>query len=99
VQLRQVDGCATVKLQGELDLMGRPRMDSILARVGSADARRVVFDLEGLTFVEGYALARWAELAQALRARGSELVLRAPPSNVERVLSLMHLEDQFAFEN
>jgi anti-anti-sigma factor len=98
VERRDVDGCTTVSLQGELDLAGRPGMDAVIDQLMVDGGECIVFDVHDLEFVEAHSLARWAVLAQSLKARGGELILREPRPIVTRVLTLMGIRDAFAYE-
>lgn len=81
-----------VEMRGELDLATRPLMHAVLDPILGSDARTLVLEVSGLTFVDGGAVQAWYELAESLRARGGTFVLRNAKGVVRKVAEIAGLD-------
>jgi len=83
----------TISLNGEMDLANAGDVEQELIRVEGTDARRILVDLSGLTFIDSTGI-KLLLLADA-RSRGDSrrLVLRRPPDGVRRVLRITGVDD------
>jgi anti-anti-sigma factor len=77
---------ALVRLRGELDLAGRARLHSALARCGERD---VAVDLADLTFLDCSGYTALDDAARELAARGRHLHLVGARGHVAKVLDLL----------
>src|SRR5579862_7268552 len=80
-----------VRLVGELDLMGAPKLRACLARL----ACDIEVDCSGLTFIDAAGLGAFVEAHHACDARGVKLLLVDPPACMKRLLFLTELDALF----
>jgi anti-sigma B factor antagonist len=87
-----------IALAGELDLDGVERVTEELERAEASDARRIVLDLSGLTFLDssGVRLIVCANLRS--RADGDRLRLIRGSARVQRVFELTGVLDRLPFD-
>lgn len=87
----------TVCLCGEFDLAVADGVQLELERVEAGDARSIVIDLAGVTFLDSTGIRLlWSAHARS-RADGLRLTLRPGPPAVQRALALCGLADQLPF--
>jgi anti-anti-sigma factor len=89
---------AVLWLSGELDLASAPRLTEAIHQVELDGQRRLLLDLSQLAFMDSTGLAVVVAAREHADASGSRLVLRRPMPQVKRLLSLVGLIDQLAFE-
>jgi anti-anti-sigma factor len=82
---------AIVRLTGELDLAGVPRLRSALAGLDGD----VELDCSGLEFIDAAGLRAFQLAHEACAERGCKLVLRDPSSAVSRLLQIVRLDTVF----
>jgi anti-anti-sigma factor len=76
-----------VRVHGEIDLSNAHEVSSAIGVVMGQDARRLVVDLSGITYLDSAGVALLLRLAERLRARRRELHVVVPRgSPVRRVL-------------
>ncbi len=87
-----------IALEGELDLDGVERVTEELERAEASDARRIVLDLSGLTFMDssGVRLIVCANLRS--QADGDRLRLIRGSERVQRVFELTGVLDRLPFD-
>jgi anti-sigma B factor antagonist len=87
-----------ITLEGELDLDGVERVTEELERAEASDARQIVLDLSGLTFLDssGVRLIVCANLRS--RANGDRLRLIRGSTRVQRVFELTGVLDRLPFD-
>jgi anti-anti-sigma factor len=86
-----------VAASGELDLSSSEALERELSAAGATDAKSIVLDLSGLTFIDLSGLRVILRMDACLRDRpGRFLVSRGPP-NVHRVLELTSAARQLSF--
>lgn len=91
--MARVDGQqpAVVRLIGELDLAGVPRLESVLAGLdGDVD-----LDCSSLDFIDAAGLRAFQEAHEGCAARGCTLALVNPSPAVDRLLGLVELDTLF----
>jgi len=82
---------AVVRLMGELDLAGAPRLESVLAGLdGDVD-----LDCSGLDFIDAAGLRAFEKARMGCAARGCTLALVDPSPAVVRVLRMVELDSLF----
>lgn len=86
---------AVVTVRGEVDIASCPDLD---AAVAGSQAREVVLDLSGVTFMASSGLASLLRADRVAAERGGRLMLRSPSRAVVDVLEMTRLADRFTFE-
>jgi anti-anti-sigma factor len=87
-----------IALKGELDLDGVARVTEELERVEASDARRIVLDLSGLTFMDSSGVRLIVCATLRSRASGDRLRLIPGSARVQRVFELTGVLDRLPFE-
>jgi anti-sigma B factor antagonist len=94
----QRDGAThTICLFGELDLATAGDVERELKRVEATDARSIVLDLSGLTFIDSTGLHLILKADVRSRADSCRLTLLRGPKRVQRVFVLSGIERQLPF--
>ena len=89
----------TLSLAGELDPATAPALQARLTElVADPAVTSVVVDLARIAFLDSSGLRVLVAASEALRARSSELVLRAPTADVRRVLDATGLTERITVE-
>jgi anti-anti-sigma factor len=89
------DGIRRIDLDGRLDIEGTGEVALRFMSLVSTARRLVVVDLSGVTFLASLAISTLIQAARTAKLRGGRLVLMAPRSNVEKVLTTMRVADLF----
>jgi stage II sporulation protein AA (anti-sigma F factor antagonist) len=87
----------TIRLAGELDLAGAGRVEAVLEDAEAGDARRIVLDLSGLTFMDSTGVRLVLAAHARSRADSDRLVLRRGPAAVQRVFELSGVAETLPF--
>jgi anti-anti-sigma factor len=95
VSLGIENGCAVLVLEGELDFGVQERARAALEGIG--DARVVVIDLRGLTFMDTSGIHLLLELRDRCHASGRMLLVVRGPANVQRAFAALELDDELEF--
>jgi anti-anti-sigma factor len=83
-----------VGLGGEFDMASAASLTSaITSALDGSDARSLVFDLGGVTFMDCTGLSCLMSGAARMRLRAGETRLQRPPPSVSRLLSVLHIRD------
>lgn len=90
IESRREPGAAVIRLRGELDLAGAPRLAEAV-REQARDGEPVVLDMSEVTFIDSTGVRT---LLDAARAVDVPLALLAPSHRVVRVLELTRLRDR-----
>jgi anti-anti-sigma factor len=80
-----------VRLIGELDLAGAPRVESVVAQLDCD----VELDCSGLDFIDAAGLRALDKARETCAARGRTLVLVDPSPAVRRLLRMVDLDAPF----
>lgn len=88
----EADGTTVVRAEGELDLVGAPRLLQALPADGSSP---VVLDLSRVTFMDSSGLRSLLEARQACSEAGRGFAIARPSDAVARVLELVDLTGEF----
>jgi len=86
-----------IRLTGELDIDTADRVEAELARAEAGDARVIVLDLAGLTFMDSTGVRLVLEAHARSRADSNRLRLRRGPAAVQRVFELSGVTDTLPF--
>ena len=78
---------------GEADVSTAPLLAHALSKACSYGHERIAVDLAGLEFIDTHCLAIIFGTRDTLRARGADLVLRAPQPSVRRTLGILQRQD------
>jgi anti-sigma B factor antagonist len=91
----QMDGCAIVRADGEIDAHTAHAFHETVAEAGAL-ASHVIIDLSHVTFVDSTGLGALIAARTSARQRGGSLALVSPPPMVRRLLGATRLHDIFA---
>jgi anti-sigma B factor antagonist len=91
----QVDGCAIVRADGEIDAHTVHAFHQTVTEA-AALAPHVIIDLSHVTFVDSSGLGGLIVARTSARRRGGSLSLVSPPPMVRRLLGSTQLHDVFA---
>jgi anti-sigma B factor antagonist len=92
------DDAYIVSLGGEVDLYTAPQLESELAGLTEAGARRVVVDLSGAAFIDSTVLGVLLKALTRLDARAGELVLVSDDLRILKIFELTGLGRVFRIE-
>jgi anti-anti-sigma factor len=81
-----------LELAGELDVSSVPRLSAVLGSI-DPDARAVILDLSGLTFLDSSGMGLIAKADLAFKELDRTLVLRSPRPHVLRALQIGGLDE------
>jgi anti-sigma B factor antagonist len=87
-----------VSVSGELDIATADRLAVELERTVERNARRVIVDLVGLTFIDSVALGVLTEEARRLRASGGTCIVVSQDPRILRVFEITGLDRIFRIE-
>lgn len=87
-----------IALTGELDIDGADRVTQELLRAEATDARQIVLDLSGLTFMDSSGIRLIIEADARSRSNGHRLALIRGPRAVQRALEIADLVDRLPFQ-
>ena len=87
----------SIRLFGELDLATADAVEDELSRVEASDARTIVIDLAGLTFMDSTGVRLLVNASARTRKGGHRLALLRGGAAIQRVLQLTGLEDELPF--
>lgn len=93
----RTDDVHCVRLTGELDIGTADRVEAELARAEAGDARLVVLDLSGLTFMDSTGVRLVLEAHARSRADSNRLRLRRGSAAVQRIFELSGVADTLPF--
>jgi anti-anti-sigma factor len=78
----------TVRIEGDLDLATRGRLERVLAETGDGD---VCLDLTACTFVDSSGLMTIVGTAERMLREGKQLFVKGLTGDVARIFDLTHL--------
>jgi anti-sigma B factor antagonist len=87
-----------VSVSGELDIATAGRFAEELERTAERNARRVIVDLVGLTFIDSVALGVLTEEARRLRSAGGTCIVVSQDPRILRVFEITGLDRIFRIE-
>lgn len=87
-----------VSVSGELDIATAGRFAEEFERTAERDARRVIVDLIGLTFIDSVALGVLTEEARRLRSVGGTCIVVSQDPRILRVFEITGLDRIFRIE-
>ena len=87
----------TVVLSGEIDMAAGPELEALVLPLGTTQP--LVLDLSAVTFLDSSGLRALLKIAQAADEQATELVLRSPAPEVERLFELTGTRVNFTIEN
>jgi len=92
LQAREEDGALVLRLSGNLDVTNAEQVRSAIDAVVSNQTERLIFDLEGLQFMDSSGIAMLVSVARKVR----EVELRNPSAIVRRLFELTGLANTFS---
>ncbi len=90
----EADDVAVITVAGEIDITTVAQIDAAVDRATDAHARRIVFDLSAVEFMDSSGIATLIRS----RAVAATIVLRKPSAAVQRVLVATGLGDTLPVE-
>jgi anti-sigma B factor antagonist len=87
---------ATLAISGDVDIATAPSLREQLQRL---DARNVVVDLSGVTFIDSTGLGVLVTALKRAREAGGQLTLRSPTRSTRKVLDITGLSQLVAIED
>jgi anti-anti-sigma factor len=87
----------TIALRGEFDLANASAVEDQLKSAEATDARSIVLDLSGLTFMDSTGIRLILEAQARSQADNERLVLRRAPASVQRVFGIAGVEEMLPF--
>ncbi len=91
LEAREEDGVLVLRLSGELDVTNAKQVRSAVDAVLTSETERLIFDLEGLQFMDSSGIAMLVSVAR----EGREVQLRNPSAIVRRLIELTGLAETF----
>jgi len=91
ITTRQGEDRVILELDGELDLLNAPLLESALANSGVDQAGTVVLDLRRVTFIDSTGLRTIFGARNAARERGQAFAVTPGSHQVQRLLSVTRL--------
>ncbi len=93
VETRPGNGLVQVVLRGELDLSTVEKVENELGAVEASEAKLLVLDLSGLSFLDSTGLRLMVSADQRAQKDGRRLVIVKGPEPVQRVFSITKLDE------
>jgi anti-sigma B factor antagonist len=87
----------TIRLEGELDIATAERIQDELAIAEASDARSIVLDLSGLTFMDSTGVRLLLSADARSRADSNRLSIVRGPASVQRVFVLSGVDSTLPF--
>jgi anti-sigma B factor antagonist len=84
-------GC-TIRLAGELDAAVAARLELALTEAQEAEAKRIVVDVEELSFIDSAGIQALVGAKRSADSDGWEFVLARPAGHVRRIFDLAALD-------
>ena len=94
VDTQEREGLVQVSLRGELDLSTVDKVEAELRRIEQDDAKLLVLDLSGLTFLDSTGLRLMVTADQRARKAGRRVAIVKGPETVHRVFTITKLDDR-----
>ncbi len=96
----QSRNAVVVTVRGDLDLASAPRLQGTLSDlIEGQGARRLVVDLEGLTFIDSAGIYALVQALKHVRRRGGDLALKNVTPGAHKVLDVCCLTGAFGTVN
>ena len=86
-----------IRVEGELDLCQRPRVERALADAEASQASRVLLDLEGLTFIDAKGIETLIAACRHSAGNGDRLRLTSVSGDVARMIRLTGVDGTLPF--
>jgi anti-sigma B factor antagonist len=81
------------ELEGELDMASSTLLQEALSRTDWEESSTVVLDLRGVRFLDSAGLKAIFRARKAVRERGQQFAVTPGSPQVQRLLSLTHLDE------
>jgi anti-sigma B factor antagonist len=85
-------------LSGELDVATAPDLEQVLEEILAQSPRRLLLDLDELTFVDSAGVSVLIRAKKAAEANGCRVVLRRPTAQLHRVFAVVGLANWLVAE-
>lgn len=85
---------AVVRLSGELDLASAPLLERELERAGLEDVPTLVFDLDGLEFLDSTGLQVLLSTHRRVTERGQQFAITRGSPQVQRLLDITRVAER-----
>ena len=97
VEVARDDHRLAILPKGELDMSTAGKLEDAVRAAEATDARRIVIDLTGVTFMDSSGLKALLEASARARANSNRLRLIRGPRRVQRVFELTNTEEILPF--
>jgi len=93
MQLREREerGAVVLELEGRFDFSARREFKETIDRAQEGEARRLILDLGGLTFIDSSALGMLVVAHQNIKLKQGQICLVNPQSYVRQILDLANV--------
>ena len=95
IQQKKTGEIELFELSGELDFHSTPQVRDKIQEVLQKQAKKVVFNLKGLTYIDSSGLAVFVETLQKMKRYNGKLVLTELTSGVRGVFEIAKLDKVF----
>lgn len=93
IEVRRQNQTAVLRLQGELDLVSAPLLESELESAEIETATVVVLDLQELRFIDSTGLRVLLAAHQRAHERGQQFAITPGSEQVQRLLSITRVDE------
>jgi anti-sigma B factor antagonist len=87
-------GTTVLRLHGELDMGSSPKLTDVMHGLQHGDAKRIVVDLRGLSFLDSMGLSALLQAHMAGRDGHHEVSFIRGPRSVQRVFAVTEMEER-----
>lgn len=91
------DDAATIALSGEADMLAAPQIEAAFKDVAAGEAKLVLIDLHGLTFIDSSGVHVLLTGHERCQARGQLLRIVPGPANVQRLFEITGIDEVLPF--
>jgi anti-sigma B factor antagonist len=98
VSVRSEGPALWVEAEGEVDISTSPRWEKAISEGVAAKPDRIYVDMHLVSFIDSSGLAVLVRCHALADSQGSQLIVRAPSRQVDRVLALAGLSQHLTIE-
>lgn len=91
-------GVMEVKLQGRVTYADHPSFRSIMSRLNESAAQKLIFELNAVEFIDSAGLGMLLIVRDTADQKKTEVILRHPRGQVQKIFSSSKFETLFTIE-